>query len=91
MFPSPTGVNYYELFMIGLPIAFFVKFPSPTGVNYYELECAVNYLSDYLPSFPSPTGVNYYELEKEIKRLKYEKKKRFRPQQGLTIMNNVSS
>ena len=35
--------------------------------------------------FPSPTGVNYYELE-----LKCKKTSRtgFRPQQGLTIMND---
>ena len=34
-FPSPTGVNYYEL--ISKDISDFdVLFPSPTGVNYYE-------------------------------------------------------
>ena len=37
LFPSPTGVNYYECFEIeGYMVKFNSKFPSPTGVNYYE-------------------------------------------------------
>ena len=36
--------------------------------------------------FPSPTGVNHYESPKVLFR-KYRKKHRFRPLQGLTIMN----
>ena len=40
VFPSPTGVTYYELC---LHRGYYVKnhgseFPSPTGVTYYELE-----------------------------------------------------
>ena len=34
-FPSPTGVNYYEL-MEQNQYAMELLFPSPTGVNYYE-------------------------------------------------------
>ena len=38
-FPSPTGVNYYELKQLGFNGGVFTinGFPSPTGVNYYEL------------------------------------------------------
>ena len=37
-FPSPTGVNYYELTNEELLMRMtFKEFPSPTGVNYYEL------------------------------------------------------
>ena len=37
-FPSPTGVNYYELKQLGFNGGVFTinGFPSPTGVNYYE-------------------------------------------------------
>ena len=39
MFPSPTGVNYYESQKITLyDILMMCGFPSPTGVNYYELK-----------------------------------------------------
>ena len=37
MFPSPTGVNYYESkTKEDRQVAFLKEFPSPTGVNYYE-------------------------------------------------------
>ena len=36
--------------------------------------------------FPSPTGVNHYEFEDEYGLEVYDC---FRPQQGLTIMNNI--
>ena len=35
-FPSPTGVNYYELFTQKMKARIAWQFPSPTGVNYYE-------------------------------------------------------
>ena len=35
-FPSPTGVNYYELNDDKHYIEKREGFPSPTGVNYYE-------------------------------------------------------
>ena len=36
-FPSPTGVNYYELAVNSPPNKIYsFPFPSPTGVNYYE-------------------------------------------------------
>ena len=38
-FPSPTGVNYYELLKLkSVQNVIDVLFPSPTGVNYYEYE-----------------------------------------------------
>ena len=36
MFPSPTGVNYYEYFYVDFNDQDMYEFPSPTGVNYYE-------------------------------------------------------
>ena len=40
VFPSPTGVNYYEYSSaMGAFISGMFGFPSPTGVNYYELAC----------------------------------------------------
>ena len=38
VFPSPTGVNYYELYdyIDVLEMENEKLFPSPTGVNYYE-------------------------------------------------------
>ena len=59
-FPSPTGVNHYELYMIGMPTIFLIKFPSPTGVNHYEL-FMIGMPTIFLIKFPSPTGVNHYE------------------------------
>ncbi len=35
-FPSPAGVNYYELYYNDLTENAVVLFPSPAGVNYYE-------------------------------------------------------
>ena len=36
-FPSPTGVNYYELYGRKNSTRWLKRpFPSPTGVNYYE-------------------------------------------------------
>ena len=40
--------------------------------------------------FPSPTGVNHYECCACLKSLFSEYKEGFRPQQGLTIMNNIN-
>ena len=44
-FPSPTGVNYYELrsFSILSNLETLIAFPSPTGVNYYELVHQLTY------------------------------------------------
>ena len=36
MFPSPTGVNYYESAYEKFGGVGEEEFPSPTGVNYYE-------------------------------------------------------
>ena len=61
MFPSPTGVNYYESQKITLyDILMMCGFPSPTGVNYYELFFSIALVGTAY-GFPSPTGVNYYE------------------------------
>ena len=40
MFPSPTGVTYYELINDEdlLEIQTGIMFPSPTGVTYYEFQ-----------------------------------------------------
>ena len=35
-FPSPTGVNHYELKPVIIQILEKYQFPSPTGVNHYE-------------------------------------------------------
>ena len=35
-FPSPTGVNYYESYVVSHETISVLVFPSPTGVNYYE-------------------------------------------------------
>ena len=62
VFPSPTGVNYYE-YAYGKVIMDCELFPSPTGVNYYELYDYIDVLEmENEKLFPSPTGVNYYEL-----------------------------
>ena len=38
VFPSPTGVNYYECNLdYWTNIENLIEFPSPIGVNYYEL------------------------------------------------------
>ena len=37
VFPSPTGVNYYESQGMEFnQMIEIIEFPSPTGVNYYE-------------------------------------------------------
>ena len=61
-FPSPTGVNYYELLYQNLMKDKWKMswFPSPTGVNYYELT-PERFARIVTTAFPSPTGVNYYE------------------------------
>ena len=87
-FPSPTGVNYYELktWIIYPSIQELKGFPSPTGVNYYELLWITkNFYTQWL-LFPSPTGVNYYEWLYRIEKI-LSNRAGFRPQQGLTIMN----
>ena len=46
MFPSPTGVNYYEQRKgKRKEKKEHDKFPSPTGVNYYELIVCQNSIS----------------------------------------------
>ena len=38
LFPSPTGVKYYEsIVLLQLHMHVLPWFPSPTGVKYYEL------------------------------------------------------
>ena len=41
--------------------------------------------------FPSPTGVNYYEFEDKVVLETEDRTEGFRPQQGLTIMNQCST
>ncbi|EEF92720.1 hypothetical protein CATMIT_02697 [Catenibacterium mitsuokai DSM 15897] len=63
LFPSPTGVNYYEYSSYEEYKKKSIKwFPSPTGVNYYEyvMICIMKMIWF---GFPSPTGVNYYEYK----------------------------
>ena len=67
VFPSPTGVNYYELYdyIDVLEMENEKLFPSPTGVNYYESQgMEFNQMIEII-EFPSPTGVNYYESRKK--------------------------
>ena len=66
-------------------------FPSPTGVNHYELKALYSTtLNKEDVKFPSPTGVNHYELD-IVRPLGVHLFSRFRPQQGLTIMNFLNS
>ena len=46
-------------------------------------------VKDLRYEFPSPTGVNYYEWVDDLRELVFDEIS-FRPQQGLTIMNNIS-
>ena len=86
MFPSPTGVTYYEFnFDWILEATEENKFPSPTGVTYYESEQKMMLFIDLV--FPSPTGVTYYEYFSVNKRSNEIEICGFRPQQGLLIMN----
>ena len=64
LFPSPTGVNYYEFKNgFGYRLARIqLKFPPPTGVNHYEYVAPYDNYVQYTNTFPSPTGVNHYEL-----------------------------
>ena len=65
-----------------------IKFPSPTGVNHYEYK-VIELIKAKEKQFPSPTGVKYYEY----KWIWYSSKSScnsFRPQQGLSIMNQDS-
>ena len=61
MFPSPTGVTYYEFMNLSEKKIFEKLFPSPTGVTYYELKLVLKLQHYNLQVFPSPTGVTYYE------------------------------
>ena len=85
-FPSPTGVNYYELKTIRNSITKVVlSFRPQQGLTIMNVsEFSID--SEFDIGFPSPTGVNYYEYE--LKDKQGEKNYvGFRPQQGLTIMN----
>ena len=87
-FPSPAGVNYYEFTYRKLMNAVRKQlFPSPAGVNYYEYykEHLINVW--YKKGFPSPAGVNYYECYQTLEKQWQKARLCFRPQQGLTIMN----
>ena len=55
-----------------------------TVINLYMMD----YDEVYRDSFPSPTGVNYYEFRKIISK-SAKVSTSFRPQQGLTIMNEI--
>ena len=62
-------------------------FPSPAGVNYYESMKCLETVRDLRIEFPFPAGVNYYESIR-FSFLFVFSLNCFRPQQGLTIMND---
>ena len=60
LFPSPTGVNYYELSLYS------ISGEATTGFRPQQGLTIMNILNNYskgfsVIEFPSPTGVNYYE------------------------------
>ena len=59
-FPSPTGVNYYQLITLGTTLTVTsTSFRPQQGLTIMNW----NFKSSeyYRCEFPSPTGVNYYE------------------------------
>ena len=56
-FPSPTGVNYYELFQRHTQRDIYKEFPSPTGVNYYESDDEIFYNDEDFFSFRPQQGL----------------------------------
>ena len=60
LFPSPTGVNYYELSLYSISGEATTGFRPQQGLtimNFKECQDRLHNLQ-----FPSPTGVNYYEF-----------------------------
>ena len=85
VFPSPTGVNYYEYTKL-ISVRVNKKFPSPTGVNYYELAHTLHgayYVYCFRPQQGLTIMNKYNRVWGSVATL-YS----FRPQQGLTIMNS---
>ena len=60
LFPSPTGVNYYEFRTIENKSLEICMFPSPTGVNYYEFRRLTNVLNEM--SFRPQQGLTIMNL-----------------------------
>ena len=72
LFPSPTGVNYYELSLYSISGEATTGFRPQQGLtimNFKECQDRLHNLQ-----FPSPTGVNYYECVKqdELKAIFYQ-------------------
>ena len=87
MFPSPTGVTYYELINDEdlLEIQTGIMFPSPTGVTYYEYDNGYIHKQQLYYCFRPQQGLlimnNNYIIHVVLMGIG------FRPQQGLLIMN----
>ena len=85
MFPSPTGVTYYEFVKANANHNYCInEFPSPTGVTYYESYCFS--ISDTALSscFRPQQGLPIMNYNHEYDKVLINC---FRPQQGLPIMN----
>ena len=61
-FPSPTGVNYYELEIVGIVfMQTSVSFRPQQGLTIMNHSLFNVNVKPTTFKFPSPTGVNYYE------------------------------
>ena len=86
MFPSPTGVTYYEYTLDYLNLIPSL-FPSPTGVTYYESLYAYYEGDELKAGFRPQQGLLIMNcFQSEIFESEYNDYG-FRPQQGLLIMN----
>ena len=87
LFPSPTGVTYYELKNIYALEKEVFTFPSPTGVTYYEfLKLLILMKSKIIICFRPQQGLPIMNDGIDICG-RIDAYNSFRPQQGLPIMN----
>ena len=66
-------------------------FPSPTGVNHYELISIVVSTMKYTTRFRPQQGLIIMNLTYNVTRENFDNYIRFRPQQGLIIMNGTTN
>ena len=85
LFPSPTGVTYYELFTSCSEI---VPNVSPAGVNYYEsVIIIIPCITSFLKGFRPQQGLPIMNCDLTDLLQLHIHCFSFRPQQGLPIMN----
>ena len=68
MFPSPTGVTYYELRTFESEKKLEgIEFPSPTGVTYYEFLVTYNDIQKLEKSFRPQQGLPIMNFRRILK------------------------